>query len=68
MLRKLSVSMVIFLALVTGVWAAEPVLIGAYLPMTGLVAAYGQMGWDGITVKKLMTGRPPISSRPACSG
>jgi branched-chain amino acid transport system substrate-binding protein len=35
--------------------ASGPIKIGAYLPMTGGVAAYGQMGWDGIQVAHEMT-------------
>jgi branched-chain amino acid transport system substrate-binding protein len=34
--------------------AAGPVKIGAYLPMTGAVAAYGQMEWDGVQVAHKM--------------
>jgi branched-chain amino acid transport system substrate-binding protein len=34
--------------------AAGPINIGAYLPMTGGVAAYGQMGWDGVQVAHAM--------------
>lgn len=62
MVKMVSISLVIMLALVTGAWAAEPVVIGAYLPMTGVVAAYGQMGWDGITVAKKM--EPQVLGRP----
>ena len=29
-------------------WAQEPIRIGVYLPMTGGVASFGQMEWDGI--------------------
>lgn len=32
------------------VFAQETIKIGAYLPMTGAVAAYGQMEWDGIQI------------------
>jgi len=35
--------------------AGGPVNIGAYLPMTGGVAAYGQMEWDGVkTANEMM--------------
>jgi branched-chain amino acid transport system substrate-binding protein len=44
------------------VYAAEPIVIGAYLSMTGNVAAYGQMGWDGITIAKKM--QPEVLGRP----
>lgn len=33
---------------------AETIKIGAYLPMTGSVAAYGQMEWDGIQIANAM--------------
>lgn len=42
--------------------AADPVVIGAYLPMTGNVASYGQMGWDGITMAKKI--EPMVLDRP----
>lgn len=42
--------------------AAEPILIGAYLPMTGNVAAYGQLAWFGITVAQKM--EPNVLGRP----
>lgn len=42
--------------------AADPVVIGAYLPMTGNVASYGQMGWDGITMAKKI--EPTVLNRP----
>lgn len=32
------------------VLAQDTIKIGAYLPMTGAVAAYGQMEWDGIQI------------------
>lgn len=37
--------------------AAENVKIGAYLPMTGAVAAYGQDAWKGIQMAREMNGR-----------
>lgn len=58
---------IIFAALVTAslavssVWAADAIRIGAYLPMTGNVAAYGQMGWSGITVAREM--KPTVLGR-----
>jgi branched-chain amino acid transport system substrate-binding protein len=42
--------------------AAEPVSIGAYLPMTGNVAAYGQLAWIGITTAQKM--EPKVLGRP----
>ncbi len=54
MIRFLSI-LVVICAVVSGpAFAAEPVIIGAYLPMTGQVAAYGQMAWSGITVANKM--------------
>lgn len=32
----------------------DTIKLGAYLPMTGAVAAYGQMEWDGIQIAKEM--------------
>jgi branched-chain amino acid transport system substrate-binding protein len=37
-------------------------VIGAYLPMTGNVAAYGQMGWEGVLLAKKM--EPEVLGRP----
>jgi branched-chain amino acid transport system substrate-binding protein len=34
--------------------AADEIRIGAYLPMTGVVAAFGQMAWEGIQVAHKM--------------
>ena len=34
--------------------AANEIRIGAYLPMTGVVAAFGQMAWEGIQVAHKM--------------
>ncbi|HMK36187.1 MAG TPA: ABC transporter substrate-binding protein [Desulfomonilaceae bacterium] len=46
----------------TAAAAAEPVVIGAYLPMTGNVAAYGQLAWTGITTAHKM--EPDVLGRP----
>jgi branched-chain amino acid transport system substrate-binding protein len=43
-------------------YAAEPVSIGAYLPMTGNVAAYGQLTWIEITTAQKM--EPKVLGRP----
>jgi branched-chain amino acid transport system substrate-binding protein len=43
-------------------WAADPIVIGAYLPMTGNVASYGQMGRDGITMAQKI--EPEVLGRP----
>lgn len=50
MLRVLSVMMAIILVTGSAAWAEEPIPIGAFLPMTGQVAAFGQMAWEGIQV------------------
>ena len=42
------------LFLATFSMAAETIKIGAYLPMTGAVAAYGQDAWNGIQIAKQM--------------
>ncbi|HTY23677.1 MAG TPA: ABC transporter substrate-binding protein [Desulfomonilaceae bacterium] len=62
MARPLAAILVILAALASSAQAAEPIIIGAYLPMTGNVAAYGQMGWSGITVAKKM--EPTVLDRP----
>ncbi len=45
---------IFFLGIPGLVGAQELVKIGAYLPMTGAVAAYGDMEWSGIQVAKEM--------------
>jgi hypothetical protein len=45
MSRFLCVLLMASLALASPVGAAEPIVLGAYLSMTGGVASYGQMGW-----------------------
>lgn len=59
----LKISAVIFLlALWTGTArAAEEIKIGAYLPMTGAVAAYGQDAWNGIQIAREM--KPAVLGR-----
>ncbi|MCL5124869.1 MAG: ABC transporter substrate-binding protein [Deltaproteobacteria bacterium] len=42
--------------------AAEPINIGALLPMTGSVAAFGQMAWDGINTARQI--EPEALGRP----
>jgi len=54
--------MLIFTMAIAPAWSAEPVLIGAFLPMTGGVAADGQRGWSGITAAKKM--EPEVLGRP----
>jgi len=53
-LRHLAAIIAIFCVIAAPASAAEPISIGAFLPMTGNVAAYGQMGWSGITVARKM--------------
>jgi branched-chain amino acid transport system substrate-binding protein len=43
-------------------WAADPINIGAYLPMTGGVAAFGQSCWSAIEIAKKM--EPEVLGRP----
>ncbi len=62
MARILSMILMLTLGLATGVGAAEPIVLGAYLSMTGGVASYGQMGWSGITIAKKM--EPEVLGRP----
>jgi branched-chain amino acid transport system substrate-binding protein len=49
------------LSLATFPSAAETIKIGAYLPMTGAVAAYGQDAWNGIQIAREM--RPTVLGR-----
>ena len=44
----------LMVAFSTGAFAADTIKIGAYLPMTGAVAAYGDMEWAGIQVARDM--------------
>jgi len=60
--RLLIFTGLILLALVPPAWTAEPIPVGAFLPMTGGVAAYGQMGWSGISVAHKM--EPDVLGRP----
>lgn len=61
MIRFVSILMVICAVLLGPAYAADPVVIGTYLPMTGQVAAYGQMAWSGITVAKKL--QPEVLGR-----
>jgi branched-chain amino acid transport system substrate-binding protein len=62
MSRILSALLMLFSLFAPTAFGAEPLIVGAYLPMTGNVAAYGQMATDGITIAKKMEaevlGRP----------
>ncbi len=62
MLKSLALSVALCLVVSTSIFAADPVVVGAYLSMTGNVAAYGQMGWSGITIAKKM--EPEVLGRP----
>jgi branched-chain amino acid transport system substrate-binding protein len=61
-LRLVMGMLVAMLAVALPVSADEPVLIGAFLPMTGNVAAYGQLAWIGITTAQKM--EPKVLGRP----
>jgi branched-chain amino acid transport system substrate-binding protein len=62
MRKILLVLSALVVAFFTPAWGADPVVIGAYLSMTGNVAAFGQMGWDGISIAKKM--EPEVLGRP----
>jgi len=49
-------------ALFSSAFGAEPIVIGAYMPMTGSVAGFGQMCWSGIDIAKKM--EPSVLGRP----
>jgi len=53
-LKALSLVAALSILLAAQVQAADEVNIGAFLPMTGGVAAYGQMAWSGITIAHKM--------------
>eukprot|EP01022_Parablepharisma_sp_SALTPOND_P022802 TRINITY_DN4656_c0_g2_i1.p3 TRINITY_DN4656_c0_g2~~TRINITY_DN4656_c0_g2_i1.p3 ORF type:complete len:388 (+),score=176.38 TRINITY_DN4656_c0_g2_i1:1222-2385(+) len=40
----------------------DPIVVGAVLPMTGPVAAYGQMAWNGVKIAHQM--QPTVGGRP----
>ncbi len=50
----LATAFLMILATFGGAMAADTIKIGVYLPMTGAVAAYGQMEWDGIQIAQEM--------------
>lgn len=55
LLALVAVAGVLFMAAAAcPVLAQEPIKLGAYLPMTGGVAAYGEMEWAGIQVAREM--------------
>jgi len=61
-MRILLVVVMAMMVLGASSWAAEPINIGVYLPMTGSVAAYGQMAWSGIELAHKM--EPDVLGRP----
>jgi branched-chain amino acid transport system substrate-binding protein len=62
MLRTLVAVLLIAAGSFSSAAAAESIRIGAYLPMTGNVAAFGQMAWSGITVAHEMV--PTVLGKP----
>ncbi|HDL89506.1 MAG TPA: branched-chain amino acid ABC transporter substrate-binding protein, partial [Thermodesulforhabdus norvegica] len=48
--KILSVLMALCACFVSPAFAEDVIKIGAYLPMTGAVAAYGQMEWNGLQI------------------
>jgi len=54
LLAMMAVVSLVFCGLAGQAVAADTLKLGAYLPMTGAVAAYGQMEWDGIQIAKEM--------------
>ena len=58
MRRTSFIALIVVMFLVAGALspavAADTIKIGLYLPMTGAVAAYGQMEWDGIQIANAM--------------
>ncbi len=65
MMKKLSLFLVIALLVLSFgsiSFAAEEVKIGVILPMTGAVAAFGQMTWEGIELANEL--RPTVLGKP----
>lgn len=62
MVKFVSTILALTLSFGPAAFGAEPVVIGAYLSMTGGVAAYGGMGWSGISIAKKM--EPEVLGRP----
>ncbi len=61
-MKSVLIVVMAMMVLVAPAWAADPINIGVYLPMTGNVAAYGQMAWSGITLARKM--EPEVLGRP----
>ncbi len=53
-MRRVLVVVVAMMVFGAPSWAADPINVGVYLPMTGNVAAFGQMAWSGITTAHKM--------------
>ncbi len=51
-MRVMSAVLLVFSIMTASVSAADPIMIGAFLPMTGNVAAYGQMDGKGFNSAK----------------
>lgn len=62
LLAMMMVMTFVFFGMVGQGVAADTIKLGAYLPMTGAVAAYGQMEWDGIQIAKEM--EPKVLDKP----
>ncbi len=62
MARIVSISFILVALLFSAGLAAEPINVGALLPMTGSVAAFGQMGWDGFQIACKI--QPEVLDRP----
>ncbi len=62
MVRIVSFSLTLLALMFSLASASDPINVGALLPMTGSVAAFGQMGWDGFqTARKI---QPQALGRP----
>jgi branched-chain amino acid transport system substrate-binding protein len=53
-MKPLLAALILVILSACGSSATEPVRIGVYLPMTGNIASYGQLAWQGITTAKEM--------------
>jgi len=61
-MRFAAICVSLVLSLVSSALGADPILIGAYMPMTGSVAGFGQMCWSGIELAK--KNEPEVLGRP----
>ena len=62
MARLLSLALILVTLMTSVGLGSEPINVGALLPMTGSVAAFGQMGWDGIQIARKI--QPQALGRP----